>query len=676
MTAYAMLLGAGSGGVVLDDYFKYVTMLLPGNGTNGAQNNTFLDSSTNNFTITRNGNTTQGTFTPYGANWSMYINGGEANAGSDASFSFGTGAYTVELWIFQSLALSAYSAGKGPIFIFNDATGGFGLWNNVSTGITIDSRSGGTVLASSTQIPTNQWNHVVAVRSGTGSGQTSIFLNGTRIANGTDATNWTVTGPLKIGGISTGGYYAVGNISNVRVVKGSAVYDPTQSTLTVPTSPLTAVSGTSLLTIQSNRLIDNSTNNFTVTGAGSPTPTIQRFSPFSPTAAYSAATIGGSGYFDRSGDYLSVPASSSWNIGGNDFTIEGWIYPTVSDATDQFIIAQYPHSNVNSFYIGLNSGNWQVYIYTNGSAYTTVYTGAAPKINQWTHFALVRNGATTNFYVNGTSVTSLSSVNMYYNASATIGVGAGTYSTGEAFFQGYISDIRIVNGSAVYTANFTPATSPLTAVTNTKLLLNMQNAGVIDNAMMNDLETVGNAQISTTQSKFGGSSIAFDGVGDYLKSNAATSDLCTFGTGDFTIEMWIYLTNVSVAQVIFDTRPASTNGVYPDIYFNNSGSTLNWYISSADRITSSAVSINTWYHVAVCRSGSSTKMFINGTQAGSTYTDTNNYLCAAQRPIIGVNATDSSSSPFYGYIDDLRVTKGYARYTANFTAPTAAFPTS
>ena len=60
----------------VDPQFNYVTMLLHGDGTNGAQNNTFLDSSTNNFTITRNGNTTQGSFSPYGSNWSNYFGGG------------------------------------------------------------------------------------------------------------------------------------------------------------------------------------------------------------------------------------------------------------------------------------------------------------------------------------------------------------------------------------------------------------------------------------------------------------------------------------------------------------------------------------------------------------------------------------------------------------------------
>ena len=68
-------LNKGSGGAAPDDKFNYVTMLLHGDGTNGAQNNTFVDSGPNTFTITRNGNTTQGSFSPYGSNWSNFFSG-------------------------------------------------------------------------------------------------------------------------------------------------------------------------------------------------------------------------------------------------------------------------------------------------------------------------------------------------------------------------------------------------------------------------------------------------------------------------------------------------------------------------------------------------------------------------------------------------------------------------
>lgn len=86
------------------------------------------------------------------------------------------------------------------------------------------------------------------------------------------------------------------------------------------------------------------------------------------------------------------------------------------------------------------------------------------------------------------------------------------------------------------------------------------------------------------------------------------------------------------------------------------------------------MSATTWTHIALCRSGSSTRLFLDGVQTGSTYTDTNNYLGPANRPVIGASGLSLGGSALNGYIDDLRITK-FARYTANFTPPTAAFPT-
>jgi len=99
----ALALGWARITAFLDPYFEYVSMLLPGNGTNGAQNNTFLDSSTNNFTITRNGNTTQGTFSPYGSNWSYFsaANGNYLTVPQNTAFAFGTGDFTIEAWVFK-----------------------------------------------------------------------------------------------------------------------------------------------------------------------------------------------------------------------------------------------------------------------------------------------------------------------------------------------------------------------------------------------------------------------------------------------------------------------------------------------------------------------------------------------------------------------------------------------
>jgi hypothetical protein len=134
--------------------------------------------------------------------------------------------------------------------------------------------------------------------------------------------------------------------------------------------------------------------------------------------------------------------------------------------------------------------------------------------------------------------------------------------------------------------------------------------------------------------------------------------------------MWVNPTSASVFRFLYEGRLAA-EGAFPTIYINSSNQLI-YRVNSADQITGGTISTATWTHIAVCRSGTSTKLFISGTQSGSTYTDTTVYLNNPLRPVIGINLT---AFYFYnGYIDDLRVTKGIARYTTTFTPPTAAFP--
>jgi hypothetical protein len=165
--------------------------------------------------------------------------------------------------------------------------------------------------------------------------------------------------------------------------------------------------------------------------------------------------------------------------------------------------------------------------------------------------------------------------------------------------------------------------------------------------------------------------MAFDGTTDYVVQPSSLN--YGYGTGDFTIEFWLYLNSTGL-QTIVSNLSAATGGVQPHIYINT---TIRYYTNSADRITGAALSAGQWYHIAVSRGSGSTRLFVNGTQSGSTYADTNNYTATAP---LGVGTYWEAGAPITtstlnGYIDDLRITKGYARYTANFTAPTAAFPT-
>jgi len=234
-----------------------------------------------------------------------------------------------------------------------------------------------------------------------------------------------------------------------------------------------------------------------------------------------------------------------------------------------------------------------------------------------------------------------------------------------------VSNARIIKGTALYTSAFTPPTAPLTEVNGTSLLCNFTNAGIYDGTGRNVLETVGDAHVENSAKKYGTGSMQFDGTGDYLFVQGL--DNLEFGTGDFTVEFWLNTSNLDV--VPFDCRPASTQGDYLTLYIDTNGA-LRWEEGGANRIISSngAISTGTWYHIAATREGTNSKLFLDGTQVGSTYTDSTNYLIPSGRPSIGAQGRTVGNSGVNGYIDDLRITKGVARYTANFTPPAAKLP--
>ena len=642
-------------GAIPDPYFPYVTMLLPGNGTNGAQNNTFLDSSTNNYTITRNGNTTQGTFSPYGSNWSNFFDGSGdyLSLPSNSAFTLGTGDFTIEMWYNPSVSYAS-----GNVYLCDMGSNGTRIQLYLNSIYFIPQSGNNIQSAAGVGMVVGTWYHVAAVRSGS---TMTLYVNGASVGSTTNSNNLTDT-LFRIGDYGGGGYGFNGYISNVRVVKGTAIYT---SAFTPSTTPLTAVSGTSLLTCQSNRFIDNSTNNFTITVNGN--PSIQRFSPFSPTASYSTSVIGGSGYFDGSGDYLS---SSCGSVGTGNFTIEGWFYFNATPSTMGLFQASStsggfaPNQSANLAVATGSSSTWQIYA---KNTFTTSSSTSVP-VRAWGHMALVRNGTTTVLYINGAVVITLTSDSTNYSTSF-IGLG-GIYDNSSYLLNGYLSNFRVVVGTAVYTAAFTPPTAQLTAISGTSLLTNFTNGAIFDNAMMNNLETVGNAQISTSVSKFGGGSMAFDGSGDYLFEPA--TQLLAWGTGNFTIEMWINTSTTSVSggasRTMWGTSSASYQGqLYLEVstgkvVFGNTGST---FIKGTSNVAD-----GNWNHIAISRSGTTCRLFVNGTQEAS---GSNSVNYDAQPTFIG--AFGASDGFFNGYIDDLRITKGFARYTANFTAPTAAFPT-
>lgn len=169
----------------------------------------------------------------------------------------------------------------------------------------------------------------------------------------------------------------------------------------------------------------------------------------------------------------------------------------------------------------------------------------------------------------------------------------------------------------------------------------------------------GGALIETDQSKFGGASAYFDGNNDYLLVTGITGGL---GNADFTIEMWCNTTTTAAG--------------YANLYYLGSGvgslsrysNTIVWYQDGALRCASSPIATNTWYHIAVVRSSGVVTLYLNGVSQG-TYSTTVNFTNTTHT----IGSVQAGTSEFFsGYLDDIRVTKGVARYTSGFTPPTAA----
>ena len=220
----------------------------------------------------------------------------------------------------------------------------------------------------------------------------------------------------------------------------------------------------------------------------------------------------------------------------------------------------------------------------------------------------------------------------------------------------------------------------------TKLLLpfNGTNGAQVTSDSSNRNATVtfnGNASLSTAQSKFGGSSLYLDATGDSV-SISDTYWNTAINSGDFTIEFWVRFTgNDNSLPVYNGTWSGVSNGWFVQRYgtaslsgqiiffFRDSGG---WQYINYSQGTRTTISEDTWYHVAVTRNSNTWKLFLNGT-AEDTITNSNSIVTGT----VGKLMIDYDASyTLTGYLEDMRITPGIARYTSNFTAPTIALPTS
>lgn len=178
----------------------------------------------------------------------------------------------------------------------------------------------------------------------------------------------------------------------------------------------------------------------------------------------------------------------------------------------------------------------------------------------------------------------------------------------------------------------------------------------------------GNAAMSSTTAPYGTTAAAFDGVGDYLELNTATADVA-FGTGDFTIECYAY---VSDSTTEYQTIIQPNTSYLTALDARGSTGTFRFY-ENGIKASSAGGPTSTWRHVAYARQGGTGRLFVAGVKSATDHADAVNYSLSGK---IRIGAPTSALSSLTGRIKGVRITKGVARYTANFTPPTTAFPSA
>lgn len=385
---------------------------------------------------------------------------------------------------------------------------------------------------------------------------------------------------------------------------------------------------------------------------------------------------GGSLLLDGDSDYLTFLDSDDWDFGTGDFTIDMWLRFGAINA-DQAICAQFEGgTDYWIFYIDANNKLYMYFIdnTTVRGAYimTSAWSGLA--INVWHHVAFVRSGTTGYIFIDGVAQTLTEAVSFGTNNTGnyTSALWVGDFHAADhRYFNGWIDEFRISKGIARWTSAFTPQTITYNPDTYTKLLLHFDEVDA--STVCTDSETtpktataVGTAQVDTAQyrvldMKFGTASCLLDGTGDYV--SLLDSEDWDFN-GDFTIDLWVKWLSVGNSFIMGN---GNTTGWA--IYY--SGGNLYFYAANATRRTEAFTpTVNTWYHIAVVRATNEIYIYVNGATAGhSTYATA---ISSANELFIGRD--HDTATYLNGRVEEVRISKGYARWTADFSTALPSTP--
>ena len=677
------------------DKSNLTTFLAKASGT-GA-NTTPTDASTSSHSLAMNGSTaTLTTFSPYKpSGYSMYFDGnGDYLTAADSTDFTLSGEFTIEMFVYldqtsysrtvQRIVTSSNSSPTSePYISIGNDQGGVNagclcFTSSVAAGNPqgYATYEGTGATGTNLYFPFKKWVHIALTRDS--NNVCRLFQGGIIVATVTISGGFDFSGANNSGitigksGWNNSEPFGPGYIADFRMVKGTAIYT---SNFTPPDERLAVVTNTKLL-LGAPGFYDKSASRHLITVNGD--AYTDPFSPYELPVQYSASTHGGSAAFPGTLDEIITTdgASNAVGLGSGDFTIETWIWKhnAVTDTWNALISQKYGASGGWRMYKSDGNGRMRWYA---ASTDTLLSNANNPLIKKsWCHVAMVRDNGTLTWYINGKASGSLGGHSYNYSgASAEVEIGKGTY--------GYdgpgnvnMTDVRMVNGTAVYTGDFTPPSGPLTATggtypstTNvvtsipsghTKLLLNMTQSKILDASQSHPrMQVLGNTAASATQQKFSGqNTIAFDGASDYITIENANQ----LGTDDFTVESWIYPTSLTSSHnVVFSNYNSYGTGSF-GIFVPHSTATSAFALVNEDgAATGGSLSYNQWYHIAATRSHDTLRLFVNGTEVANRSHDTH-LNGAGTLAYIGGTGDIIGSGEFPGYMDDFRITKDLARY--------------
>ena len=684
-----------------DPYYSSNSLVIHGNGANNAVNTTFIDSSSYNASIIRSGDTTQGSFSPYpvtaGYPYSATTNIGSAyfdgtgdflTISGSTNFDLSGGDFTVECWVYPT----TFQTSSHVCAFMIDTANRWTLYftSNVLTFWTATTAGGvGAARISASASPQlNTWSHIALVKSGS---TYVLYVNG--VSKGTCGVVVFPSGiqNLQVGTYNSGGVATdnfVGYITDFHVIKGYAKYT---AAFPAPAAPVTPVTPVDQYTAQVVLSLPMDLAAGQVSGSTVFTERTGKVVTVNGNAVISTAQSkfnGSSAYFDGTGDYITVPKTTAFDFGANDFTFECWAYLTALGVNTRSLFSTASQApDMYSVQIEVNAAGFlNAGLSTSGTTSTASMTspGAFP-LNQWNHIAVTRQGTSFKLFLNGVIVgsTTLSGA-IYYASASPVCIATNPIWGGVAYdnkWIGYIDDLRVTIGAARYTADFSASVSSMVASDygRTVALLKCANAAIHDETGKNNIAVYDNAKISTAQSMWGTGSLTFDGSGDYLTAiNTGQFD----PTGEFTAEGWFYNTSTDTTNIkaLFGQRASAGYGwlvsvsAYPTTIIGiDAWSAANAVVLSI--ASTATMSINAWHHVAVTRSVTTWRVYLDGVQVAigaESGTIATYAVCPAFT--IGRNA-GVTTRDWTGYMQDIRVTKGVARYTAiNITIPARTFP--